>query len=98
MLYLELWLRLTYLYVAQGREENKKQMGQTSRWVVTVGDRHRIVTGEWMAESEAPSPRPHSISIAIDDQHTLCLAQGWEENRKTNRLDEPVDRGGGGPF
>ena len=84
--------------VARGREEYKKTDGSTSRWVVAVGDRHRIVIGEWMAESEAPSRRPHLISIAIDDQYTLCLAQGWEENRKTNRLDKSVDRGGGGPF
>ena len=73
-------------------------MGQCTRWVMAVRDRHGTVIREGMAGSEAPSPRPPSIFIAIDDWHTLCMTRGWEENRKLIGLVGPVDRGGGGPF
>ena len=76
----------------------KIRMGQCARWVMAVRDRHGTVIGEGMAGSKAPSPRPPSIFIAIDDWHTLCKTWGWEENRKSIRLVGPVDRGGGGPF
>ena len=56
------------------------------------GQRHEGVAG-----SEAPLPRLPSISLGIVGQHTLYVARGREENKKTDGLDFPVDRGGGRP-
>ena len=73
-------------------------MGQCTRWVMAVGDRHGTVIREGMAGSEAPSPRLPLIFIAIGGWHTLSMTLGWEENRKLIGLVDPVDRGGWGPF
>ena len=63
---------------------------------MAVGDRHGTMIGEGMAGSEAPSPRPPLIFIAIGGCHTLCMTRGWEENGKLIGLVGTVDRGDGG--